>query len=339
MLLATALIASTMPGDASAHPRIELSWRAPRPACPDEEEVQANLAAVLRRSERRDPIEVTATITERVDDAPTRSFRLHLRFRGGATGERTLRDESCEGLARSAVLAIAIVYDPFFVAPGPAVVPSPVEPPDAPAPKTAPAASPRMDPHEIPPLIAVPPSRRARRPRVRLRAELDADLGSLPGIAWGGGGVLGLRWPAWGLELGGRYLPPRRATLDERPSAGGELALGAGSVRGCAVPWSTRRTGSERRDISLLTCAGFEVGAVLAEGFGVDTPTESRSAWVAAEASGGAEFFLSRIFAVTLRFGLQIPLSRPSFLLNGTQLVYRPAPAGLGSRLGLEATF
>jgi hypothetical protein len=115
--------------------------------------------------------------------------------------------------------------------------------------------------------------------------------------------------------------------------AGGTFQLALGGLLACYAPRWGRWTP--------LACGGLELGrlAGTGAGLGVAQPETGAALWRAARADLGVTAALGDNTALVLRAGLAVPLSHPEFVLDGSELVYRPG--GLAGRLtvGLELGF
>jgi hypothetical protein len=113
--------------------------------------------------------------------------------------------------------------------------------------------------------------------------------------------------------------------------AGGTFQLALGGALACYAPRLGRWTP--------LACGGFELGRLAGTGLGVARPETGEALWRAVRADLGVTAALGGNTALLLRAGMAVPLSRPAFVLDGSELVY--SPARLAGRLtaGLELEF
>lgn len=331
-----------------AAPAIDLRWDPPA-GCPDRAAVMGELAATLADSAVSDELVVQATVTAPAE-AP--EWRLRLVFSGAGTGERRLEGESCDALAKSAVLVIAMVYDPLFVPPTPppappppTVRPAPPQPavPVSPPPSAPPPAVPSVPAPRPPPVLGTPyrpPPRSSApsRPRLGFRLGALATLGPLPRAAAGLEGGFIVRWRQATLSARGAYLPAVRRRLDARPDAGGDIEQWTAGAQGCLSVWSAGappRLGS----ILLRSCAAFDAGQLRAQGFGVDAPGSGTALWLAPEAGVALDVHLLSWLLLDLEVGLAVPILRPAFVLNNVGDVHQPGPVGGRLGLGVQAVF
>src|SRR6185369_12356311 len=111
----------------------------------------------------------------------------------------------------------------------------------------------------------------------------------------------------------------------------GTFQLVLGGALGC---WSPRWG-----RWSPLACGGMELGRLTGTGVGVAHPTTGDTLWRAARGDVGVAANLGGNAAVLLRAGLVAPLSRPEFLLDQSQLVYRPSSLTVRVTAGLQLGF
>ena len=112
---------------------------------------------------------------------------------------------------------------------------------------------------------------------------------------------------------------------------GGTFQLLLGGALGCWAPRWGRWT--------LLGCGGLELGRLTGTGLGVANPTSGDALWRAARVDLGGAATLGGNAAVFLRAGVAAPLARPEFVLDGSQLVYRPSRVTGHLTAGLELGF
>lgn len=346
------LVVALATRDVTAAPPIELRWAAPE-GCPARDDVMRELEAALADSDVAEELVVDATVTAPTDQP---EWQLQLVFSGVGTGERRLEGESCEALAKSAVLVIAIVYDPLFVPPMPSPAPPVVPPPPPPAPPTAaptlppPAPTP---PPPWPPPVVVPAPRpppvlvtpyRPRppgppRPRLGVRASALGTLGPLPRAALGFEGGFVVRWPQVTLMARAAYMPPVRKRLQARPDAGGDIDLWTVGAQGCGTVWSAGPAPPALGSYGVRLCGAFDAGQMRAEGFGVEAPDAGSAVWLAPEASAALDVYVLPWLLFDLDFGLGVPILRPAFVLDNVGDVHQPGPVVGRLSLGAEAVF
>lgn len=167
-------------------------------------------------------------------------------------------------------------------------------------------------------------SRRAGGFALRLGAALD--IGSLPGIS--AGPELGIVWRAGGLRLGieGRYLLAREAR-DDDSQLRTDVDLLAGSV-GTAYLF-------QLGPVALGPGLAIELGRLGAHARG-EQARDQGTLWASALVGGRAELPLSEAFGLAFAAQLSVPLSRPSFSLEGEAPFYETSRVGLRLGLGLN---
>ncbi len=176
--------------------------------------------------------------------------------------------------------------------------------------------------------------RGARKLQVGLR--LGAGLGFarlLPGPHAALDLGLGLEGRLWRIEVAGLWVPPVRGAAASDAGIGGVFRLGAGELRGCAVP------GLRGRPLVFPLCVGLQLGAMHGQGRGSGLQREqaARSPWIATRV-GAALRWRPRDGRIGLWLGLDaiVALTRPKFVTAGGVLVHEAAPVGGQASVGLE---
>ena len=334
-----ALAALLVLADTPAHAQpagLELRW--PTVAgCPARAEVEAVVARLVVGGTPR-PVSAVATLHR--DVAPRWTLRLTLR---DADGEQTrvLTSPRCQALADAAAVILAVAAEPLAVAThvvvaepptvATLVVPAPPAPELAPqvatgaarlddaladrargaaeAPPGAPASAiaPQLD--ERPPELLetesrpglVPAPARAR-PRVGLDLQGAAALGpsgrAVPGLLLG----LSLRWSPLRLQVRASHWFASRVHHPDRADLGVTLRLTAVTVRACPV--------LARGPVDLELCGGLELGALRAEGDGLQQNFVRRGLWAAGVLGAGARYRPLRWLALGLELEATLAVSR-----------------------------
>jgi len=328
-----------------------LRWEAPA-GCPSDAQVRARLAKLLGEGT------FSGSAEARVSGGGA-SWRLDLAVRWRDHDEaRSLEAATCDGLADAAVLLLALLaekesgafdagLDP--VDPEPGAAPVAVEPPDLEGPEIAKAA-PSEEPEPEPEVEVLPsetsepsgrdpersgapmlrPSREARRARAKgfaLQVGGGIDYGSLAGVAGGLGlGVVALT-ERFRVVLGGRYLPPRRTGSAASYARNGRLNLGYARLGACV------RLGRGRVEAPI--CAGFEVGALRASGFGVAADRGALDLWVGAAAGPSLMVELTRHVVLFAEVELAAPIARSRYVF-ADDVLYETARVPVRAGLGVE---
>lgn len=327
--LAVALAGAAPAADAEPGEGSTLTWHSV-PGCPDAATVRGGVETLLGTPlDAPRPGAVDARGVVRATE--NRAWVLELTI-ATATGSRTrlYSAPTCGELADLAAVLIAVAIDPTVDADLPVldprradVVEAPTFPESTPVVKTAPAPAPVTDV----PAPAEPP----RKVRGAVRVAAGVSVGPLPDPAPGvhlGAGVVGRGFRA---ELIGGYWFAREARLTDEPGAGGDVRAWAIGVRGCGVP--------RFKIVELPACGAVELGAMRAEGVGVEDVTAERLLWAAARAGIGLWVVPIPHFGVGLDADLVVPLTRPGFEIDGLGEVHRAAPVGFFGLFGLEARF
>jgi hypothetical protein len=252
---------------------------------------------------------------------------------------RSFAASDCQALADAVALIVAVTLDPIAVTKAleartvpaserPEPEPEPVEPEPEP-----------VEPQPDPPLLG--PLAESGEPGIVLSEEDEPvwpeDLRVGLSIAGGGGygptragygligGRLALLGRAWRVELGARWVTPRRITIE---GAAGRFDAWMVEARGCWVP--------SPGPIEVPVCVGVEVGSVRGQGLPpTPAPTSTRLLWIAPTASVGLAWAPVERFAFGPELSLAVPLTRGQFVA-GTTEIDRLASVGVRGLLVLE---
>ncbi|MCY1005157.1 hypothetical protein OV079_06135 [Nannocystis pusilla] len=317
--------------EAAAAPSwLELRW--PEVAgCPTREEVEAT-ALRLTAGESPQPVTAEASIT-----ADAGGYALDLRVRDSGAQQRTLQSPHCEALAGATAVIVAVAAAPIGVsarvtaAPPPRdalevdLAPLPVAKPPAPATELPPAPA-----TELAPTPSASPSR--RRPGLAIGFGASAGIGPTPRFTAGLSGNVSLLWRRVRLDLRGSGWFPGLARASDLPGIGVRLQLVAGAVRGC--PRLVRRT------VALELCAGLELGALLAEGAGLQQNDRSRGLWAAGLLAPGVRWQPLRWLSLGVEVEGLIAFTRRRYRASDADaLVYTVPPVGVRLGGGLAVHF
>jgi hypothetical protein len=235
---------------------------------------------------------------------------------------RTLRAQTCRGLADATALILALAINPRAVAqsvPAPVAMPSP-----------GPASSPTKAPMTV--IVTAPTRRRPIQFSVGL--PLSFSAGVLPEIDYGIGGALGIRVDSVVLELAVQdWLRPVVATIPAS-RAGGTFGLFSGTLYAC----NAFRTGP----FETGPCAELDVGRIEATGFGVTSGTTGSALWLAAGMGALAVTNLdaSGKWAVPIHLDALVPVERHSFVIqNVPGVVYRQSSIAGRASVEVERRF
>jgi len=283
---------------------VDIRWAAPG-ECPSSADLQERVTSRIPRASAvraRGRVERAAGAWRLALDIETPSSR----------GERTLEASTCDALASSAAVVIAMSITPVAEQPNPAPAPpsGPVPPPDR---------------------VAEPAARRVPAPaRFLVRGHLIGDAGTLPSAALGGGLAAGVRVShALSLEAGASLFASQDGTVDGT-ARGASFTLLSADVRGCWV--LTRR-------LELAPCLGVAVDRVSATGFGAARVAETFALRWAPEALLALGVPIAGFLTVRAGLGAQAPMSRQSFVINAAGTVHRPDAIALRGWVGPEVRF
>jgi hypothetical protein len=238
-------------------------------------------------------------------------------------GSREIEGTTCAELAEAAAVAIAVSVRSIAeeARPTPPAIPSP--PPATPPSRPSP-------PLEAPSSLAHPASETPSwRPAVTVA--LATDTGTLPKASLGVGLEASVQRQSLRVALLATWFSSQDATGAN--DTGGTFQLTVGGARACFAPRRGRWTP--------LACGGFELGrlAGTGQGQGVVRPETGEALWRAVRADLGVTTALSGNMALLLTGGVAVPLARPAFVLDGSQLVYRPSRLAGRFTAGLEIGF
>lgn len=314
--IAAAVTAVTAPGAAA-----EIRWTGD-PSCRRELEVAEQVASMTGR-ELRAIDSADFELDTQPPSAGTWQLELKTTRRAdNARSSRTLQGKSCVEVTDAAAVAIALAVGPES---------EPSEPhvhSEQPASAIARASA----------IASVSRAPAVRRPTsllwfAALAGTLDSSV--TPNVALGGALHLGLGWQPSRVSLtrlrfdleGALYAPIDSAPSDGR---GGRFQLGYVAPLVCG---ETPLGGN-----ALLGCVGYELGQLSGEGRGkaVSAPHRATTFWSAARAELGLFVPLVAQVRVFGRAGVALPLVRHEFVLDGSDLVYRPAALSFRGQLGLE---
>jgi hypothetical protein len=310
-----------------------LEWHTPAD-CFAQGRAEQKLAVLLGAKPERvvtAPMQVTVTVVH----SDERLWQVELAVRQhGETRLRRLGASSCDEVGDAVALLVAFAVDPDYRSRVPA--PPQTDPPEisaaAPVALPPPQASPPQPP--IAPSSFVPQYVRPPNPtRVEAFVGLGPvmEFGMLPWVGLGGTLVGGAQIGHLRMEVAPKLFASAAARLPGASQGGGHFWVEAAALRSCWLVPTTTQT-------MLGPCAMLELGLLSGRGFGVDFPASAHKTWGSARAGLHAEFVPTpRVhFAVQGDFGL--PIGRPRFLLDGTE-IHRPAGVVGGGRVLVELHF
>jgi hypothetical protein len=301
---------------------LRLRWEAPA-GCPSVDDVRA---ATLRGAGEARAKSVTLEAdahVERVPGEAARAWRVRLRTRrGAATGEREIEASTCHGVAEATAVILALALVPPGSAPPEETRDQPLVTVAMPPPRDAPAA----------PVPAPAAPRTPGGPHLfALGAGGSGDVSTLPRTTLGGSLTLAITPGRWRFELDGRMWASQsqsRAASD----AGARFSMTSVGGRGC---WTALRAGS----LDLAPCLGADVHFVSAPGYGADTNFDATAQWVTLDGGALGRVGLTSWLAVRTRLDAFVPLTRPTFVVEGEGSVHRPPTLGAAASLGVEVLF
>jgi len=298
-------------------------------SCPSETEVTQAIErrlghSVLVPKERADLV-----IEAKLERSTSGGFRVEIALVRGAAvvGRRELESEnpSCQGIAETAALVIALAIDPE----------ASLEPlsistmPASAAPSHGAAPLP-------PPAVAVPlVARAAPAKKATFQGDLELSVGIAAGTAPNLAAGVHLRGRAllpalpFGIELEAAYFPPQ--PVEALPGKGADFTSFYVGTGFCSRPQRASRVGAS-------LCAGAQVGSIAGQGYGFEVNPSFRTLTVALAARGALWFRVLRPLAVVLGPSIAVPLKRDYFetqMADGSEALFRMSAIGLGFELGL----
>jgi hypothetical protein len=178
-----------------------------------------------------------------------------------------------------------------------------------------------------------PGASRGGAPRLFLEAPISFEAGPVPGIDYGVGAAIGLRFGSFRVEASFTdWLRPAVASVAEPTGAGGTFRMASGALAACYVVRAGR--------FELGPCGEIEAGQVEATGLGVTHGATAEVPWFAAGAGLFAAVRVAEAWAIPLHIDALVPLARRDFMLqNVPSVVYRSSVVGGRLSLGLEYRF
>lgn len=262
------------------------------------------------------PVRCTVSI-ERAGDAFAAQLEIS-RPGAAAAGTRSFRAPTCQLLADTLALAVALaVGDGETAARGSPVAASAAPPVPA---STAPSSSVSTTASSA--VLARAPfesdaeaSREPEAPRraglrAGAQASLVADAGTLPGFGLGAAIGISLGGDRIEARAIGTYLAPRDESIPSRATAGVELDLLAAGFALCAptlVELSRLRGG---------VCLGAELGTLSARAHGLSVSSESEVLWSAGRLDVEWRWAVASRFDIELALGAVVPLHRQLFVID-----------------------
>jgi hypothetical protein len=286
------------------------AWTAPT-GCPDRSAILDRVADLVGATPRADE-----DSWFEVEVAPADGGRWRAVLRSGwpgSTSERRFESASCASIASATAFIVAMSLDPAGVAE------RATREVNA---RVAGAGDARLERASSPPSAARDTSLHfAFGPRT------TGDVGSLPKASLGAGAELALWQAAWLVAASGQVWLPRQ-TAGNVYGAGGEIGLFTGELRGCAAIL----TSGARADL----CAGAEAGTTDGTGVGVVNPQRARGLWVAVLGGLALRPAASGLFGAWVGLDVGVPLTIPTYVIEGLGEVHRPWPVFARASMGVE---
>jgi hypothetical protein len=278
-------------------------------------DVQRRALALARAGDSLDARAVVSRIGGR--------YRLVLHVQSArAQGERTLDADTCDVVAESAAVIIAMSGTSWATAgvgPEEASLLGSAAPTEEPTPEPQ-VAPPVQPPAPDRPAAASEPVHREPLPgpaRVRLLPFASLDVGSLPSAAIGGGVGVGVAiTDRLTVGAAGALWTQRDGTLQENTQQGAEFDLVTGGLRGCYAVTRGR--------FELSPCALAGIAWSKGRGFGAVHVSEASAAWVSVGAGVQWRWEMTRALALALELDALVSTSRPTFVILAAGTVHQP---------------
>jgi hypothetical protein len=262
-----------------------------------------------------------------------REWQLVLRMKSGAgkaepaQAPRQIRGATCAEVTDATAVAIALAVQGREVVPWEPVA---IESAEASAAAAQPSQAAATQDRAHTPGEGATDTGHSESPGNALRLGLGAsallDGGALPKPTLGAAISFLAEFSAFRAELFGAVFLPQQTSLVE--GRGGEFDLLLGGARACGR--------SAFGEISIVGCAEFEAGQLSGRGLHVRTAHPRSTTWSALGADAGMLWTLVPKLALLFRVGVVHPLSRPDFVLDGTEAVHRAAALTFRAQLGVE---
>ena len=332
-LVATAFLAATLLGAPSGW---GLRWEAPA-ECPDSAEVQR--AFDQHAKPGGEPVDAVGRVTR-----TSTGYLLTLQLRNATSEDtRVIEAPSCDALAETAGLLIAVASESAGSAESFVPEPEPVEPQPETELEPSPLAKARTEPtrptaprSEQPLSLDAEPALKPHGETARLRFALGVEgqvqaLRLLPQMVGGGvsasAAVLGADWRA---ELRAGYLAPQTRDYPD-VAVGGAFDLWTIGAAGCWEP--------HRERLSVPLCGGVEAGSLRGRTQTVDEPGRAGAFFAGLTADATLMFAPIPRLALTAGLGGVVSARRPRFHVRDRDTLFRAGPGALRSSLGVEVRF
>lgn len=314
-----------------------LNWQrlAGAESCPSGAEVSLAIEQRLGHVALVPKAQATLTIDAMLEGSSSGGFHVEITLSRGdvVVGKRELEsaEPSCQRIAETAALVIALAIDPEASL-DPLPIPTAPEPaPASPVPPPQPAIAHTESPSEPRPAIL------ARKKRWQGDLELGGTLliDAAPDLAsaiYVRGRVLPPKWPL-GIELGAAYFPTRQ--VEALPGKGAYFSTYLWAAGVCSRPIRSSR-------FSVSGCASGEAGQISGHGYGFQSTETFRTLTVALAARGALWYRFVTPLALVLGSTVAVPLKRDYFEVetaDGTQPLFRMSAIGLGFNLGMVLEF
>ncbi len=309
-----------------AEDALELVWTAPA-ECPDVEAVRASVRQMVRSGERP---KLAARVAVHKEASSYRAEVSLERGDGSSGNVRSLEGGTCAELTDAVALVLALTIDPTAAAPArTAATPTASAVPTPPAATAATAATvataaptapaaPAVASSAAPTASAAPSGTMYDAPvpvHVATSAGAFLDSSMLPSLA--AGARLGVQGSyGWGrLELRGALAFENEASIANRAAGARYRFFALGVLPGAQV--------FSRGPVSLDLLAGGQWVRMLGSSFGVSQVADGGTSLAVLDAAAVARFELFSWLVLRAEIDGWVPLTRPSFLVEGLGALHR----------------
>jgi hypothetical protein len=311
---------------------VSIRWTAPA-NCPSGDAVRQRVLSLASPSV---VLDASADVTEVAE-----GFRADLQVKvGPAVGSRVIVLPTCDELAQSVavILAMSATADrsePPPAPPPPPRLPEPLVAPPTPAPVVAPKLAPNAP---VPPPLPQekPSSSTPARPHVRIAALGSADVGTLPVPTVGvGARVSVLPTRSLALAVAGNVWEDQTGFAQKLPTQGAKVSLFSVDVSGCyALPL--------RIPVVIAPCLLVDLADASAKGIVMDHSDQPTALWASIGLGAHTRWEIGCVFALSLELEALVPTVPQEFQIGpGTTgvRVYEVSPVTGRIHFGPEVRF
>jgi hypothetical protein len=309
-----AVVLSSSAALAEEEVRFRVDYDAPS-GCPAARDFTAGVTGRTERARIARSAD-TVVVEVRVASGALIEGRIHIRGVDREAIERTVRAASCAEVVDALALITALAFDP-----------------DASAEARPREAEPDLPPPNPPP-GPTPPS-----PRPSSQAELEwafgLGIGLIPFDSALPGNDVGLAAFVAASSEGKTLAPEVLVIATRRTGSASQAKFSLTTLTLAGCPLRFPATGA----LAARPCAGFELGALSAEGVGLAIERRPTRLWLAPMLLGRGEWRFAAPFAAHVGVGLSVPLTRQHYFFDSGERVHDIPAVSAGMELGLGVGF